>query len=111
LAITRLSDAVETASVNIRKGSGSFFGLDDENPKNKQIKDGAKESKDTNTLVKSVAEKNSSTSKLDNFRKMLDAKNASSHMYHKNSRLNQCESNGFKSGKIIKKFKKRMQEV
>lgn len=42
---------------------------------------------------------------------MLDTKNLKSTMYHKHSRLNQCESNGFKSAKIVKKFRKRMEEV
>ena len=32
-------------------------------------------------------------------------------MYHKMSRLNQCESNGFKSAKVVKKFMKRKEEV
>ena len=32
-------------------------------------------------------------------------------MYHKMSRLNQCESNVFKSAKVVKKFMKRKEEV
>ena len=41
----------------------------------------------------------------------MENKHSDGTMYHKMSRLNQCESNGFKSAKVIKKFMKRKEEV